>query len=174
MYTPPPPPPRDDRDFESPVGTAARLASDAVRLAFWPVSQSVTTAGRLERRARGAAGDIAGRAALAVVDAAIASPYTERAVDRVLDSPIAEHAIGLGGERALVEAAARDMATHAVVERVAEEMLRAGVADRLADRILADGSVEQVAARILEGPSSSGSPPGWPRVRAWNGSSPGS
>jgi hypothetical protein len=71
MSTPPPPPSDDDRDSAS---TAARLASDAVRLAVGPVSPSAAPAERRERRASGAAGEPAGRAALAVVDVAIASP----------------------------------------------------------------------------------------------------
>ena len=74
------------------MATAARLAWDAARIALWPFTEAVATAGRLERRARATAGDLAGRAALAVLDAVLASPYTERAVDRVLESPLAEHA----------------------------------------------------------------------------------
>src|SRR5690349_11163993 len=130
------PPPRDDGDLASSAATAARLASSAVRIALWPVTEAVVTAQRLERRARAAAGDLAGRGALAVLDAVVASPYTERAVDRVLESPLAEHAVGRAVSGPLVDAAARDMVGHAVVERVAEQLLRAGVADRLADRIL--------------------------------------
>ena len=64
---------------------------------------SVTVAWRLERAARASAGDAAGRAALAVLDAVVASPYTERAVDRVLESPLAEHAIAQVVSGPLVE-----------------------------------------------------------------------
>ena len=115
------------------------LTSDAIRMALWPVTEAAGAARRVERRTRAAAGDLAGRTALVVVDAVVASPYTEQAVGRMLESP-------------LVEATARELAGHAVVERVAEQVLRAGVADRVADRILAAGSVERVAERILDGP----------------------
>ena len=57
------------------VAMAVRLASGAVRMALWPVTEAVAAAERLERRARAAGGDLAGRAALAVVDAMVASPY---------------------------------------------------------------------------------------------------
>src|SRR5690348_8671739 len=134
VSAPPHSSPRDDGDVASPVVTAARLAAGAVRLAVWPVTEGVAAAGRLERRTRAAAGDLAGRGALAVLDAVVASPYTERAVDRVLASPLAEHAVGRAVSGPLVDAAAREMVGHAVVERVAEQLLRAGVADRLADR----------------------------------------
>jgi hypothetical protein len=44
-----------------------RLVSDAFRVALWPVKGAVGAAERLARRTRSAAGDLAGRAALAVV-----------------------------------------------------------------------------------------------------------
>ena len=136
VSTPPHPPPRDDGDLASQVAAAARLASGVVRMALWPVKEAVVAAERLERVARAVAGDLAGRVAVAVVDAVVASAYTERAVDHMLESPLAEHAVGRAMSGPLVEATARDLVDHAVVERVAEELLRAGVADRLADRIL--------------------------------------
>ena len=57
----------------SQVAAAARLASGAVRMALWPVTEAVVAAERLERVARAIAGDLAGRVALAVVDAVVAS-----------------------------------------------------------------------------------------------------
>ena len=74
MSTPPHPPPRDDGDLASQVAAVARLASGAVRMALWPVTGAVAVAERLERRARAAAGDLAGRAAVAVVDAVVGVP----------------------------------------------------------------------------------------------------
>ena len=62
-----------------------RLVSGVARMAFWPVTEAVVAAERLERSARAAAGDLAGRAAVAVVDAVVTSAYTEQAVDHVAD-----------------------------------------------------------------------------------------
>jgi hypothetical protein len=108
---------------------AGRLAAGAVRGTLRPVAAA-------ERGARAAAGRLAGNTALAMVDAIIASPYTERALDRMLDSPLAERAVGRAVSGPLVEAVAHDVADHAVVERVTDELLRAGVADRLLDQFV--------------------------------------
>ena len=116
----------DDDDFESPDTTAARLASDAVRMALWPVKQGVA-----------ATGDLAGRAGLAIVDVVIASPYTERAVDRVLKSSLAEHTVEQVVTGPLVEAALRDLAEHGSIARLVESP----ETERL---------VGQVVARLLE------------------------
>src|SRR5262245_50474411 len=115
--------PQNTKYSASPLDAATRLASYVARMALWPVTEPVVVTGRLERRARSAAGDLAGRAGLAVLDAVVASPYTKRAVDRVLESPLAEHAIAQAVSGPLVEATARDLAGHAVVERVADELL---------------------------------------------------
>ena len=72
---------RDDGDSASRVSALARLASDALRLMLRPAAEAVAVAGQLERRTRAVAGEVAGSAALAVIDAVIASPYAQRAVD---------------------------------------------------------------------------------------------
>jgi hypothetical protein len=112
-------------------------------MALWPV----TEAAALERRARVAAGDLAGRAALAFVDAVVASSYTERAVDHVLDSPLAEHAIGHAVSGPLVKATARDVALHA--ERILEDP----EFERIAARVSESPTVERLVTRIAESPA---------------------
>ena len=108
-----------------------RQASDAVRMALWPATEASGAAERLERRTRAAAGDLAGRAALAVVDAVVASPYTERAVDRVLDSPLAEHAIGHSMSGPLVMRIVESPALGRTVGQVMDSRLLVQVVARL-------------------------------------------
>jgi hypothetical protein len=109
--------------------------------------------------------DRVGRASLAIIDTALASPYADVAVQRVLSSGIAERAVerALSGE--LVEVVATDLVRYEVVERVTEQLLAGGVLDRaldratatgaperLAERMLADGIADQIAQRLLAGP----------------------
>ena len=110
-------------------------------------------------------GRAVGRASLALVDAALASPYAEAAVQHVFESPLTERTLERALRGDLVEVVARDLVRFEVVERLTDEMLTNGVLDRaldraeaaglpqqVAERLLADGIAEQIAARLLGGP----------------------
>jgi hypothetical protein len=109
--------------------------------------------------------DRIGRASVAIVDSALASPYADVAVQHVLSSGVAERAIARALSGELVEVVAADLIRYEVIERVTEQMLAGGVLDRaieratatgaperLAEQMLADGIADQIAARLLSGP----------------------
>ena len=109
--------------------------------------------------------DRVGRASLAIIDTALASPYADVAVQRVLSSGVAERAIDRALSSELVDVVASDLVRYEVVERVTEQMLEGGVLDRaldraaatgvperLAERMLAQGIADQIATRLLAGP----------------------
>jgi len=133
--------------------------------ALRPAAQAVTISRALERDLRERIGDSLGRASLAFVDGALASPYADAAVQRVLESGLAERSIALALSSDLVDVVARELVRAEVVERVADGMLAGGVVDRaldraeaagvpeqVADRLLADGVAEHVVSRLLDGP----------------------
>ena len=138
------------------------MVSAILRVAFRDVPAAAL---RVPRAVERVVGDQIGRATLAVVDSALASPYADVAVQRVLSSGVAERAVerALSGE--LVDVVATDLVRYEVVERVTEQMLVGGVLDRaldraaatgvperLAERMLAEGIAEQIAERLLAGP----------------------
>ncbi|HET8949428.1 MAG TPA: hypothetical protein VFN44_02925, partial [Solirubrobacteraceae bacterium] len=125
----------DGRDRTSSPGAATRLASGAMRLALRPLTGALATAGRLERRARSGAGDLAGEAGLTIVDAVVGSPYTERAVDHLLESPLAERAIARALTGPLVDAAARTL-EGPELERIATRLVESPGMERLVTRIV--------------------------------------
>jgi hypothetical protein len=98
--------------------------------------------------------DRVGRASVALVDSALASPYADVVVGRVLASGVAERAIERALSSELVDVVSTDLIRYEVVERVTEQMLAAGVADRLAERIveqvLESPGIERVVDRIVE------------------------
>ena len=137
------------------VSTLFRLAVHDVPAAALAVPRAI------ERDLR----DRVGRASVALVDSALASPYADMVVGQVLASGVAERAIerALSGE--LVDVVANDLIRYEVVERVTEQMLAGGVVDRaldratatgvperLAERMLAQGIADQIATRLLAGP----------------------
>ena len=139
----------------------ARTGTAALR----PVTGGLGAARRLERRLRRDGMDRAGDAALAVLDAVLASPRADEAVDRILASPLAEHAVARALSGELVDVFARDAVRYAVLERLATELLAADALDRaldraaelgvpqhIADRLLEDGLAEQLVQRFLDGP----------------------
>jgi hypothetical protein len=143
------------------LGLGTALVGVAVR----PIAAGVELGRRTERELRGAVLSGADAAALATVDALLASPLTAEILDRVLASPLARRTVERALAGPLVEAIARDVADHAVLERVADQLLpgetvdamldRAQAAElprRLADRLLADGVLDETVARVLEGP----------------------
>jgi hypothetical protein len=138
------------------------MVSAILRVAFRDVPAAALSVPRAVERV---VGDQVGRATLAIVDSALASPYADVAVQRVLSSGVAERAVecALSGE--LVDVVASDLVRYEVVERVTEQMLVGGVLDRaldraaatgvperLAERMLAEGIAEQIAERLLAGP----------------------
>ena len=117
------------------LANAARMAGLALR----PVTGAASLGLRLERRARRAAQAGATDAALAGLDALLASRLAAESVDRVLTSPI-------------VEAVTRDVIRHAVIERVAGELTDSNAVGTITEIVLADGAMERAAARLIEGP----------------------
>jgi hypothetical protein len=105
--------------------------------------------------------DRVGRASLAIIDTALASPYADVAVQRVLSSSVAERAVERALSSELVDVVATDLVRYEVVERVTEQLLAGGVLDRaleratatgVPERMLAQGIADQIAERLLAGP----------------------
>jgi len=109
--------------------------------------------------------DGVGRATLALIDRALASPYADEAIQRVLESGLAERAVARALSGDLVDAVARDLVRYEVIERVTDRVLEgnaldhaldrvdiAGVPQQVAERLLADGIVERLAERLVAGP----------------------
>jgi len=105
----------------------------------------------LARRATSAAADVAGRAALAGLDALLDSEFTDEAVKRVLASPVADRAVGHALRGPLVDAIARDITRYAVLERVADELVAdEAEIERVVGSALESPVVERVAAQVIE------------------------
>jgi uncharacterized membrane-anchored protein YjiN (DUF445 family) len=127
------------------------VVSALLRLAVHDVPAAAIKVPRaIERDVR----DRIGRASVALVDSALASPYADVVVGQVLSSGIAERAIERALSSELVDVVSTDLIRYEVVERVTEQMLAAGVADRLAERIvesvLESPGIERVVDRIVE------------------------
>jgi hypothetical protein len=130
--------------------------TDATR----PVTGAVSLALRAERGARRALGQRAEDAALATLDALLASRVGAEAVDRVLESDLAGRAVGKVLEGPLVEAVARDVVRYAVLERVLDDAelervlvaaLDSPAAERLLARVLESKFLDEAVRRLLEG-----------------------
>jgi hypothetical protein len=129
-----------------------------------PVAGALSLARRAELEARRAAGRRAEAAALAALDALLASRLGTEAVDRVLSSELASHAVGKALEGPLVDAIARDVVRYAVLERLAggvlddPEVERALVAaldspaaERLMTHVLESRLIDEAVRRLLDG-----------------------
>jgi hypothetical protein len=120
----------------------------------------VSLALRAERRARRALGERAEDAALATLDALLASRVGAEAVDRVLASELATRTVGKVLEGPLIEAVARDVVRYAVLERVLDDAelervlvaaLDSPAAERLLARVLESRLLDEAVRRLLEG-----------------------
>ena len=125
-----------------------------------PVTGAVSLALRAERGARRELARRAEDAALATLDALLASRVGAEAVDRVLESDLASRAVGKVLEGPLVEAVARDVVRYAVLERVLDDAelervlvaaLDSPAADRLLGRVLESKFLDDAVRRLLEG-----------------------
>ena len=125
-----------------------------------PVTGAVSLALRAERGARRAVGRRAEDAALAALDALLASRLGAEAVDRVLDSELTSRAVGRALEGPLVEAVARDVVRYAVLERVLDDAelervlvaaLDSPAAERLLARVLDSRLIDEAVRRLLDG-----------------------
>jgi hypothetical protein len=136
-----------------------------VALAVRPAAAAAALARRGEAGARRGMADGFGRATLALLDGALASPYADDAVQHVLDSGLAERAVARAMSGELVDVVARDVVRYEVIERLTDQVLEsdaldraldradlAGVPQRVADRLLTDGVVEGLAERFVDGP----------------------
>ena len=123
--------------------------TDATR----PVTGAVSLALRAERGARRALGHRAEDAALAALDAALASRLGSEVVDRVLASELASRAVGKALEGPLVEAAARDVVRYAVIERLADGVRDDPELERLLSDALDSPAVERMFATALDSPA---------------------
>jgi hypothetical protein len=125
-----------------------------------PVTGAVSLGLRAERGARRALGRRAEDAALATLDALLASRVGAEAVDRVLASDLASRAVGKVLEGPLVEAVARDVVRYAVLERALDDAelervlvaaLDSPAAERLLARVLDSRFLDEAVRRVLEG-----------------------
>ncbi len=111
------------------------MASVIWRTALWP-------ARALGRRAEDAA--------LASLDALLASRLGAEAVDRVLASELASRAVSRALEGPLVEAVSRDVVRYAVLERLADGLLEDPQLEQLLGRALDSEATERLLVRVLE------------------------
>src|SRR6476620_1785352 len=100
-----------------PVSGAVRRVAAGGEYALRPAAGAFRLARRAERDARRRALEGGGRATLACVDAALASPYADQAVQRILESPLAERAVARALSGGLVDVVAGDLVRYRVVER---------------------------------------------------------
>jgi hypothetical protein len=122
---------------------AVSLGVGTATFVLRPVTVTYAAGRRMEYRLREDGMDRIGDAALAILDAVLASPRADEAVDRILASPLAE--------RAVVRAFSELMAAEAV-DGALDRAEALGVPQRIADRLLEDGLAEQLVQRFLEGP----------------------
>lgn len=128
-----------------------------------PVTGAVSLGLRAERGARRSLGRRAEDAALATLDAVLASRVGAEAVDRVFASDLTARAVGKALEGPLVEAVARDVVRYAVLERLAdgvfddpelERVLVAALDSPAAERLLVatldSAAAERLLVRVLE------------------------
>jgi hypothetical protein len=135
------------RERRSPLrGVGEMVAGAALR----PLAAGVALGRRTERELRGAVLSGADAAALAALDALLASRLAAEIVDRTLASPLARRAVGRALAGPLVEAAARDVADLAVLERVADELLPGETVDELLERAQAADMPRRVVERLLQ------------------------
>ena len=121
------------QDPGASASTLLRAIALAGRVGLAPARAGYRAVGvglEIERGARRTLADAGGRAALAGLDAVLASPYTEVAIDRVLTRVID------GG----------------AIERILERPEIGGLSERIVDRLLAQGIAEQAARRVVNGP----------------------
>jgi hypothetical protein len=116
------------RGSGSAVGALVGLGLGAGRLAFRPAGYAIGLALRAERDAREAITDLAGRQALAVLDALLASPFVEEAAKRVL---------------ARAE-------TAGAPQRIAAGLLEDGIAEEIAARVLNGPEIERLVDVTLD------------------------
>ena len=90
-------------------------------------------------------------AALAALDAVLASRVGAEAVDRIVASDLAARAVGKALEGPLVDSIARDIARYTVLERFADGMLEDPELERLLVRVLDSKLLDEAVARLLEG-----------------------
>ena len=116
--------------FRSAIGAAGAVAS-------LPAAPVVGLIRGAERDVRRRGSDALGRTSVAMLDAALQSPYVDKALDRMPD---------------VVDLVVEHLLEDDLVDRLLVRIEEAGVAERVADRLLAHGIAEHIASRVLEGP----------------------
>ena len=81
------------------------------------------------------------RAAIGVLEAALAAPVTEQAVNLVVDSPLVERALARAVEHLLADGG---------LERIVVAAMESSGAAELGDRILESPQAERLVARVIE------------------------
>jgi hypothetical protein len=125
----------------------------AARLAFDTAGAVVDAGARTGRRVEWAIREQVELAALAALDAVLASPRMDEAVERVLASDLAERSVARALSGDLVDVVAQDLVRFAVVERVTERLLADGIAERLATRIVEGPELEVIVESAVESPA---------------------
>jgi len=81
--------------------------------------------------------DLLGRTTVAMLDAALQSPYTDKLLERTPE---------------IVDRVAEHLLDDELIDRLLVRIEEAGVAEQVADRLLAHGIAEHIAVRVLDGP----------------------
>ena len=115
-----------------------------------PAAAALSVALRAERGVRRAVAKRAEDAALATLDALLASRVGAEAVDRVLASELTSRALGKALEGPLVEAVARDVVRYGVLERLTESVLEDPELERVLVAALDSSAAERLLVRVLD------------------------
>jgi hypothetical protein len=97
---------------------------------------------------------VAERAAIGLLEAALAAPVTEQAVTIVLDSPLVERIVPRLADRLLAAGIADEIALRLLegpeLERIVVAAIESPGAARLGDRLLESTQAERLVARVIE------------------------
>jgi hypothetical protein len=123
------------------------------RIVFETAGATADAGARTGRRVEWAVRERIELAALAALDAVLASPRVDDAVERVLASDVAERSVARALSGELVDVVAQDLVRFAVVERVTERLLADGIAERLAARVLEGPELEVIVESAVDSPA---------------------
>lgn len=119
------------------IPSLRRAVDAAGAIAMLPAAPFVGVVHGARRDLSRRGGDVLGRTMVAMLDAALQSPYTDKALDRAPE---------------IVDRVAERLLDDDLVDRLLLRIEESGVAEQVADRLLAHGIAEHIAVRVLEGP----------------------
>jgi hypothetical protein len=119
------------------IPSLRRAVDAAGSIAMLPAAPLVGLAEGARRDIRRRGSDALGRTMVALLDAALQSPYADEAFGRAPE---------------IVDRVVEHLLDDELIDRLLAQIEEAGVAEQVADRLLAHGIAEHIAVRVLEGP----------------------